>query len=95
MSTVTDPTIRDDDPLRDRAIARLERKREFWAHLAAYVLVNGGLVVIWAMTGSGFFWPVFPMLGWGIGLFFHAWDVYSGGPTERRIRREMEHLSHE
>jgi hypothetical protein len=90
MTTMIDPTI--DDDLRARAIANLEHKREFWAHLAAYLLVNGALVVIWAMAGAGFFWPVFPILGWGVGLFFHGWDVFSGDPTEARIRREMDHL---
>ena len=93
MDTITDPTKRADDvDLRARAIERLEHKREFWTHLAAYVLVNGGLIVIWAMTDAGFFWPVFPILGWGIGLFFHGWDTFAGGPKEARIRREMERL---
>ncbi|HJR97825.1 MAG TPA: 2TM domain-containing protein [Actinomycetota bacterium] len=95
MDTITNPTMRANDDLRARAIARLEHKREFWAHLAAYVLVNGGLVVIWAMTGAGFFWPVFPIIGWGIGLFFHGWDTFRGGPKEARIRREMDRLERE
>ncbi len=83
----------DDDELREKALARLERKQEFYAHLLAYVLVNGMLVVIWAMSGGGFFWPIFPILGWGIGIAFHAWDTFRRGePTEARIRREMERL---
>lgn len=48
---------------------------------------------IWAVTGAGFFWPVFPIMGWGIGLAFNAWDVYRRQiPTEERILREMESL---
>lgn len=89
----TTPTIdRGDADLRARAVERITKKREFWSHLAAYVLVNGALVVIWAMTGAGFFWPVFPVLGWGIGLFFHAWETFSAGPSEERIRDEMGRL---
>src|SRR5262245_58628191 len=81
------------DDRRTQAIARLKKKSEFRAHLFAYVVVNGARVVTWAMTGASFFWPIFPMLGWGIGLIFHARDVYWGDePTEARIRREMEHL---
>ena len=41
---------------------------------------------------GGFFWPIFPILGWGIGIFFHGWDVYQGPPTEQRIHEEMERL---
>jgi uncharacterized membrane protein len=79
--------------LRELAIERLKKKREFTGHLMAYVLVNTMLVVIWAVTGAHFFWPVFPILGWGIGLFFHAWDVYSVQEiTEERVEREMERL---
>jgi hypothetical protein len=41
----------------------------------------------------GFFWPVFPILGWGIGLVLNAWDVYRPeGFTEDEIRREERHL---
>ncbi|MGZ8630423.1 MAG: 2TM domain-containing protein [Actinomycetota bacterium] len=84
-----------DDGLRDRALERIANKQEFYAHLLAYVLVNGLLVGIWAVTGAAFFWPVFPLLGWGIGLGFHAWDTYRiGDPTEDQIQREMEHLRH-
>ena len=83
----------DDEELRDLALTRLERKQEFYAHLLAYVLVNGMLVAIWAMSGAGFFWPIFPIMGWGIGIAFHAWDTFRRGePSEARVRREMERL---
>ena len=79
--------------LRERAIARLKKKNEFAHDLLAYVLVNGLLVVIWALTGHGFFWPAFPLAGWGLGLIFHAWDTFgSAGFSEERIHWEMEHL---
>ncbi|HSL68042.1 MAG TPA: 2TM domain-containing protein [Actinomycetota bacterium] len=82
-----------DEELRQQAIDRLNKRREFQAHLLAYVLVNAFLVVIWAVTGSGFFWPIFPVLGWGIGIAFHAWDVFGEQrPTEDRIQREMERM---
>jgi hypothetical protein len=49
-------------------------------------------VVIWFVVGGRFFWPMFPLFGWGIGLFFHAWDVFRRPPSEERIRREMQRL---
>ena len=79
--------------VRERAIARLKQKRDFGAHLFVYLVVNGFLLGIWALTGSGFFWPVFPMFLWGIGLVLNAWDVYGRKPvSEDRIRREMERM---
>jgi len=57
------------------------------------VLVNAFLVAIWAVTGSGFFWPIFPIIAWGIGVAMNAWDVYRADePDEDRIAREMESI---
>ena len=65
---------------------------QWGANVLAYVLVNAMLVVIWYVTGAGFFWPIFPILGWGIGVVFHVWDVMSPGVDERQIQAEMDRL---
>src|SRR5687767_9557895 len=82
------------DELRKAAIARLKKKGDFKIHLLIYVLVNSFLVVIWAMTdGGGFFWPIFPIAGWGIGVVANAWDAYAERPpTEAEIQREIRTL---
>jgi 2TM domain-containing protein len=51
-------------------------------------------LVIWVMTDPhGFFWPVFPIAGWGIGVIMNAWDVYGRQEiTEEDIHREMDRL---
>jgi hypothetical protein len=41
-------------------------------HVTTYVLVMAGLVALWAVSGFGYFWPIWPMLGWGIGVVSHA-----------------------
>ena len=81
--------------LRDKAVRQLKKKRDFRGHLLVYILVNTFVVVIWLLTDpSGFFWPVFPIVGWGIGVIMNAWDVYGRQEiTEEDIHREMEHLS--
>jgi uncharacterized ion transporter superfamily protein YfcC len=79
--------------LREQAVQRLKKKRDFHTHLLMYVAVNAFLVVIWAVTSAGFFWPIFPILGWGIGLVANAWDVYGRKPiSEEEIRRESDRL---
>ena len=45
---------------------------DFREHLRVYLMVMALLVAIWALTGAGYFWPVWPALGWGIGVFAHA-----------------------
>ncbi len=87
-------SVPDTDVLREQAIRRLKKRRDFHAHLLVYVLVNGFLAVIWAVTNrNGFFWPVFPIVGWGIGVVMNGWDVYRGDEfSEDTIRREMDKL---
>ena len=41
-------------------------------HERAYVATMLLLVAIWALTGAGYFWPIWPMLGWGIGVVADA-----------------------
>lgn len=80
-----------DDEIRKEARARVEKRRDFGAHVVAYVVINAALVVIWAMTGAGYFWPGWVMLGWGVGLVLHAWDVFWRKPvTEADVDREIE-----
>ena len=82
-----------DDALREAAVTRLRKKRDFATHVLIYVLVNSFLVVIWAATSGDFFWPMFPIFGWGIGLAANAWDVYGRKPiSEAEIRQEMDRI---
>jgi hypothetical protein len=84
---------RTDEELRELAVTRLKKKRDFRGHVFIYVAVNAMLVVIWAVTGADFFWPIFPILGWGIGVAANAYDVYGRKPiSEDEIRRESERL---
>ncbi len=76
---------------REAALKRLKDKRDFKSHVATYLIVNALLVVIWAVSGQGYFWPIWPILGWGIGLALNAWTAYFQKPiSEDDIRREME-----
>jgi hypothetical protein len=91
----TEPIGLDSDT-RERAIKQLKKRRDFKGHLLIYFLVNTFLVVIWAVTsGGGFFWPVFIMVGWGIGVVMNVWDVYFAEEFgEDDIRREMDRMEH-
>ena len=45
---------------------------DFGGHLRVFVAVQLLLVAIWALTGAGYFWPVWPFMGWGIGVLVHG-----------------------
>jgi class 3 adenylate cyclase len=53
-------------------------------HVAVYVVVNVMLVGIWAASGGGYFWPIWSILGWGIGVGCHAAPSLAGRTRPRR-----------
>jgi predicted membrane channel-forming protein YqfA (hemolysin III family) len=85
---------RESTDIREQARKRLEQKRDFKTHVFIYVLVNAALVAIWAIaTPDALFWPIFVILGWGIGVLGNAWDVYVRKPvTDAEIEREARRL---
>ena len=93
MDTITSS---DTETLREAALRSLKKRRDFRTHLMTYILVNTALVAVWAITmPGGFFWPVFPLVFWGIGVALNAWDAYVAGDiTEEQIEREVQRLQH-
>jgi class 3 adenylate cyclase len=53
-------------------------------HFTVYVLVNLMLIGIWAASGAGYFWPIWPILGWGIGVGAHAAPLIAGRGSPQR-----------
>jgi Domain of unknown function (DUF1707) len=45
---------------------RSPRRARSSGELRAFVATSVVLVAIWALTGMGYFWPVWPILGWGV-----------------------------
>ena len=78
------------DSERVAARSRLERRRKLYGDLVAYVVINAALVVLWAVSGFGYFWPAWVLGGWGVLLLLDAWSVYYRRPiTEADIDREL------
>jgi len=89
------------DELREKAEKRVNQKMALLSHIGSYVIVNGFLVLIWALTGAdtGNFWPVWVMIGWGIGLAFHIFGYMTGKRSEamreKMLQKEMEKVKRE
>jgi len=74
-----------------RARKRVTARRDFGSHAVAYSVINGFMVLIWAVTGAGYFWPAWLLGSWGIGLVLHAWDAFFRRPvTDADIEAEVE-----
>jgi hypothetical protein len=84
--------VSDPNDLRSRAEARVKAREDFRIHLLVYVLVNALLWAIWFFNGANLAspWPIFPLLGWGIGLAVHWWTTYGRDETRREAEIEEE-----
>jgi signal transduction histidine kinase len=52
---------------------RRARRRALLLHALAYAALNAVLIVIWAGTGGGYFWPEWALLPLALPLAVHAW----------------------
>lgn len=89
------------DQIIDERLWRIAKKRaSFKRSLTAYILVNLFLWAIWWLTigrENGFTnllnaWPIWPTLGWGLGIAFQYFDAYGDGDKQSATQREYERL---
>jgi 2TM domain len=83
-----------DDIADRRAKTRVEARLGFYRHAMIYVAVNLFLIILNLRHEPNHLWFQWPLLGWGIGLFWHGWNVYSyrwnSARKDQMIEREME-----
>jgi len=75
----------------DRAKDRVEKLKGFYGNLISYCCVIPILIII-NLNTSSFQWFWFPMLGWGLGLTFHAFDTFGYGKSweEKKIQEILQ-----
>jgi hypothetical protein len=84
------PQLSDEEIIK-QARKRVEEKKGFFVHLITYVMVNIGLILIWAFAaGGGYPWFVWVLGGWGIGIVSHFLSVFVFNKTSGWERRQMD-----
>lgn len=84
-----------DDERRQAARRKVQSLKGFYRHLMIYAAVNIGLLAINLITSPDTLWFYWPLLGWGIGLSFHALQVFRPVQLfgrdweERKVREYM------
>ena len=85
--------------VRELAEKRVDAKIKFYKSFIVYIVVNAFLTVINAMFTPQFWWVLFPIFFWGIGVFveFLKAFVFSNkfetvNYREEKIQEEMERL---
>ncbi|MDR3024117.1 2TM domain-containing protein [Chryseobacterium sp.] len=81
----------DDSAAYKRAQKRVKEMKSFYMNLISYCTVCSFLIFINLYTSSRNQWFWFPVLGWGIGVASHAFQVFGVGESwqEKKIREIM------
>ncbi|MDQ4137790.1 MAG: 2TM domain-containing protein [Actinomycetota bacterium] len=91
---MTDDRFAEED-LRTIARKRLKARKDFFNYLMIWGAVSLLLVAIWLFSSpTGYFWPIWPILGMGIAALFIAIDAFGMRRpiTERDVDSEVERL---
>ena len=59
------------------------KRRGFKAHLISYLAVNVFLIVLNLTTTPREFWAIYPLSGWGLGLFMHSMTLHQTNPKSK------------
>lgn len=79
-----------------KAQKQVKEIKGFYGHLTSYVIVLAILIYINLKYTPEYLWFIWTMLGWGIGLLFHAMRVFNWFTflnkewEERKIKQFME-----
>ena len=65
--------------LQQTARTKAKLKVEFRIHLITYIVINTILAVINLTLTPEYIWFKWPLLGWSIGIIFHAVSIYYSG----------------
>ena len=71
MNNTTDP---------ERAEERAHARRDALLLTLTGPLVTAVLLALWAITGAGYFWPIWPMLGMSIAVLVALWRAFGPLP---------------
>jgi hypothetical protein len=69
-----------------------QAKIGFMAHLTAYIGVNTLLITINLLFVPAFYWFVFPLIGWGIGVTMHY--TFGVRRLEAQLKAEEAKIEH-
>ena len=85
-----------EEMVRERVEKRLKDRNDLLYHVAAYVIVNTFLIIVWALSGAGYPWFIWTLAPWGVGLAFHVFAFFMGdrneSARERMVQKEMEKM---
>ena len=83
-----------EEQIYEEASKRVKNKKRFYGGLATYLIVNAVLIVIWALSGQGYPWFLWPLCIWGVfvlGDYLRVF-VFGKGSDQQAIEKEVKKI---
>ncbi|MFM9023286.1 MAG: 2TM domain-containing protein [Solirubrobacterales bacterium] len=83
-----------EDSAHKAAKARLQAQQQFKKMMGGFAILWIFMIAVWALSGAGYFWPAWVIIGTLFAGFALGWRAYgprktgSGEPTEAQIDAE-------
>ena len=87
-----------EDEIYKLATQKVRERKRFYRDLTTYLIVNAVLVVVWALSGRGYMWFLWPLGIWGafvLGDFLRIFVFRNGGSDQQAIEKEVEKIKKE
>ena len=88
------PKQMSEDEIYEQASQKVRERKRFYGGLVTYLIVNAVLIVIWALSGRGYPWFLWPLGIWGafvLGDFLRIF-VFREKSDHEAIEREVEKM---
>ena len=86
-----------EEQIYEEASKKVRDRKRFYGGLATYLIVNAVLIVIWALSGQGYMWFLWPLGIWGVfvlGDYLRVFVLRKGSDHEA-IKKEAEKMRRE
>jgi len=83
-----------EEQIYEEATKKVRERKRFYGGLATYFIVNAVLIVIWALSGQGYMWFLWPLGIWGVfvlGDYLRIF-VFGKGSDQQAIEKEVEKM---
>ncbi|MFC1969509.1 2TM domain-containing protein [Chloroflexota bacterium] len=86
-----------EEQIYEEASRKVKAKKGFYGGLITYLAVNAVLIVIWALSGQGHMWFLWPLGIWGIFVLgdYMRIFVFGKGSDQQAIEKEVEKMRRE
>ena len=69
---------------------KVKKQKDFWVHLAVFVVVNAGLTTLNLVKTPDKLWFQWVLMGWGAGVLLHCSQVFVGRFGKKWEERQIQ-----